>query len=342
VWVSWFFSRKIFNNSFQMRIAIPLLAAFFPQDIFFSITADVLSPLLFAGAFFMLVEIAVGEKTPRYHAFAGLLVAAAFLNKATNLAIVVLAAVVILIKLKQAASQKLLKQYFPSMLAFILTLIIPIAFWTGRNYIYFGDFSGAAASIKGRNWTLKPISEMFNHPVLSPKGAFLFLSGLVASYWRGEFVWQNKRMSMPFMDWFYCISSAILLIFSIVILIGREKTKSYDGLKYRFYAIGSFFVIILAVLLLAILSMRYDFGQCNYPSREFPYFVSGRLIAGTILPFIFLYVGGLHYILSKLRLGSYLLVIVAVIAAGITISEIILTLPVFASPYNWFHHNFPG
>jgi hypothetical protein len=97
------------------------------------------------------------------------------------------------------------------------------------------------------------------------------------------------------------------------------------------------FVFVLSVVFLAVMSMRYDFGNCVYPSREKPYFVSGRLIAGTILPFLLLYIDGLNRILIKFKLASRLLVVVSVIVAVITISEIIISWPVFFSPYNWFH-----
>ena len=95
------------------------------------------------------------------------------------------------------------------------------------------------------------------------------------------------------------------------------------------------------VLVLAVLSMRYDFGTCVNPSREFPFFVSGRLIAGAILPFLLLYVCGLNRILTNLGLASYLLVVVAVIVIAVTATEIFITIPVFASPYNWFHPGAP-
>lgn len=65
-------------------------------------------------------------------------------------------------------------------------------------------------------------------------------------------------------------------------------------------------VVVLFILFLTGLPLRYDFGTCFYPSREFPYFTSGRLISG--IPFLV-----------------------------ITASEIATSTEVFASSYNFFH-----
>jgi len=55
------------------------------------------------------------------------------------------------------------------------------------------------------------------------------------------------------------------------------------------------------------------------------------------VPFVLLYLDGLGHALSWARLRIDPLVVVALIAAAITSSEIAITLPVFESPYNWFH-----
>src|SRR5207244_13281273 len=92
-----------------------------------------------------------------------------------------------------------------------------------------------------------------------------------------------------------------------------------------------------SVLLLACSSVVFDLvGSCA-PSRASPYFVAGRLIGGALLPFVLLYLDGLVHALSWARLRIDPLIVVALIAAAITASEIAITLPVFESPYNWFH-----
>ena len=330
VWLSWLFSRRFFRDNLQERIAISLFAAFFPQDIFYAITGDVLSPVVFAAAFFMLLEIYLSKKSWKYHLFAGLLVAATFLTKASNIAIMPLAALVILIKVIRASRQKQIKKYLPAMIAFAFAATIPVAIWLGRNYILFGDAVGAAVSAKSRTWTIKPLSEMFNHPILTPSGFIYFISELTKTFWRGEFIWHNRIMASAFMDWFYVISSGVFLL-ALIFDKGRSDRSCRTVLA------GSLFVVIVSIVFLAFMSMRYDFGKCVYPSVDKPYFTSGRLIAGAILPFLFLYIDGLHRILAKLRCASALLFVVSIIVAVITVSEIALSWSVFASPYNWFH-----
>jgi 4-amino-4-deoxy-L-arabinose transferase-like glycosyltransferase len=334
VWVSYVFSRKFLQTNSQMRIALPLMVAFFPQDIFFAITADVLSPLLFAAAMVMLLAIYTEEKNWQYHFLAGLAVAATFLTKASNIAIVLLAAVLFLNEMQRAVRQKRLKSKIVSLSVFASASIMPVALWLGRNYVLFGDFSGAAASIEARTWTAKPFKEMLNHQILMPRGASYFLAELTRTFWRGEFIWNNERIASGFMDWFYIISSALFISTSIIgFAFGKRKADS----SYRAALSSGLLVIVVSVVFLAVMSMRYDFGQCFYPSREKPYFTSGRLIAGAILPFLLLYIDGLYRFLSKLRLERYLFIAVAIIAGIVTTSEIILSWPVFVSPYNWFY-----
>ncbi len=330
VWLSWLFSRRFFRDNFQERIAIPLLAAFFPQDIFYAITGDVLSPVVFAAAFFMLFEIYLSEKSWKYHLFAGLLVAVTFLTKASNIAIILLAALVILIKIIRAFAKNRLSNICRLSLALAFAAIVPIAIWLGRNYVLFGDAVGAAASAKSHTWTIKPLSEMFNHPIFTPSGFIYFISELTKTFWRGEFIWHNRIIASAFMDGFYVISSGVFLLALIL-------DKSRSDRSCRTALAGSLFVVILSIAFLAFMSMRYDFGTCVYPSVDKPYFTSGRLIAGAILPFLFLYIDGLRRILSKLRCASALLFVVGIIVAAITVSEIVLSWSVFANPNNWFH-----
>ena len=99
----------------------------------------------------------------------------------------------------------------------------------------------------------------------------------------------------------------------------------------------SFFVLGASVLLLAGSSLVFDFDDSWAPSRASPYFVAGRLIGGALVPFVLLYLDGLGHVLDWARLRIDPLIVVALIAAAITASEIAITLAVFQSPYNWFH-----
>ena len=333
VWVSYLIGRRFFSDNPQCRIAVPVLTAFFPQDFFYGITSDALSPLVFAISFYMLLEIYLGEKSWRYHLLAGLFATVTLLTKASNNAIVLLSFVVILFKIKKVVSEKRFKNYAPSLAAFCLASMIPIVLWLLHNYYVLGDLIGAAATMKERGWTKKSFDQFFNHPILTWKGLAFFLGELTRTYWRGEFTWKMNRMAVPAMDIFYLLSSGIFLAAAIWAFL--FKSKANKPVSFVFF--GGFFVIAASILFLAYSSMRLDFGECVYPSRSEPYFTSGRLMAGTIVPFIILYIYGLRYILSKLKLASFTLLIIIVIGAGITISEIAITLPAFYSAFNWYH-----
>jgi hypothetical protein len=276
----------------------------------------------------------LNQKSWKYHLFAGLFVAATFLTKASNIAIIPVAAFVIAVKVTQAARQKRLRQYLFPPAVLVIAALLPVVFWLGRNYILFGDAVGAAVSMKGHTWTIKPLSEMFNHPILTPSGFIYFIFELTKTFWRGEFIWRRKIIAFSSMDMFYTVSSAVFLAVSI---IGFVRSKAGVNKSCFLAVAASLFVLVVSVLFLAFMSMRYDFGKCVYPSVAKPYFTSGRLIAGVILPFLVLYIDGLYRILSKLRCASALLFVVGIIVAAITISEIVLSWSVFASPYNWFH-----
>jgi hypothetical protein len=94
--------------------------------------------------------------------------------------------------------------------------------------------------------------------------------------------------------------------------------------------------VIAALASLALLSVQFDFGHSVYPSREFPYFSSGRLIAGALVPFAILVVYGIGRLLPRRTRGLPLLALAAIIAF-VTASEIVVNRAVFRSEHNWFH-----
>src|SRR5437762_12568960 len=95
--------------------------------------------------------------------------------------------------------------------------------------------------------------------------------------------------------------------------------------------------VVAALAFLALLSVRFDFGECIYPSRAHPYLTSGRLIIGALIPFALLYAYGV--ILLVRRAGNALLplVVIATIVVLVSISEAVVNREVFASEHNWFH-----
>jgi hypothetical protein len=93
---------------------------------------------------------------------------------------------------------------------------------------------------------------------------------------------------------------------------------------------------IASVGFLAFLSIQFDFGNCINPSRLHPYFTSGRLLSGALIPFALVYVYGISWLFRRFNAALPLLVL-GVFLAFVTMSEIRINRRVFASEHNWFH-----
>jgi hypothetical protein len=87
---------------------------------------------------------------------------------------------------------------------------------------------------------------------------------------------------------------------------------------------------------LALISLIFDFHDFPYPSRSHPYFVSGRIMSGALLPFIFIYASALEIVAKCLRKWIPPAVVLACLMLFVTVSEIHVRSVVFSSPYNFF------
>jgi hypothetical protein len=334
VWFSFVLARTFFPDTFLMRIGLPLITAFFPQDIFYSINSNTFSPLLFAITFFLLLRLYGENKSYIYHLMTGLAVAATMLTNAANLPVLVFTGAIITLKVKGLVMSRQLKASLFRLLTLIAAALLPLSAWLARNYFVFGDLSGARNKVEYLGWTMKPLIKMWDHPIFTPDGLFYFLSSLAKTFWRGELVWNLMPIASNGMDLFYWISTALFIIVSCIGLFLHWTTTDQ---RRRFVLIMSLLLLVISVLFLAVLSMLYDFGNCFYPSRELPFFVSGRLISGALLPFLLLYLDGLERIFSRFSNRMIPLVVVLLIAIIITYSEVSITSQVLSSPFNWFH-----
>ena len=87
IWISYLLCRSVQPGDPTLRVGVPLILAFLPQDVFFSINSDVLSPLLFAALLHLSVRAVSVPRGLLFHVLAGALVAATFLTKYSNVAI---------------------------------------------------------------------------------------------------------------------------------------------------------------------------------------------------------------------------------------------------------------
>jgi hypothetical protein len=160
-----------------------------------------------------------------------------------------------------------------------------------------------------------------------------FLSELIASFWRGEFMWRAQTIGYKGLDLFYVLSSLGLILIAIISL-SRARARNTSAAQRCVLWIAAA-CVIATIMFLAFLSLQFDFGACINPSRARPYFFQGRLMLGALIPFAMLYVYGLSRLLrneSRLLVGA-----VGVIAIVITISDLLANCVAFTSAYNWFH-----
>jgi hypothetical protein len=119
-------------------------------------------------------------------------------------------------------------------------------------------------------------------------------------------------------------------------MVGLRKQAGLSAFQQR--AIGSAILIFVGgVLFLALLSIQFDFGNCIYPSRAHPYFTSGRLLSGALVPFALVYVYGIASLLHRVSGAVLPVAIVTGLVIFVTASEMIINRVVFPSEHNWFH-----
>lgn len=332
VWLSYVAAKKIFSADSFVILGVPLLVAVLPQDTFYSIQSDVLSPVCFGLAFICLINFLKADIPDRQHGiWAGLSVALAVLNKMSNLVLLFLVLLLVLYKIVLLVRSGRIQFSYAGLAWFLFCLLAPVLIWFAWNLSNTGDLTGTESKIQCMGWTHKSFREFFYHPIFSFGGIKIFWSLLMGSFWRGELIWHGGQMLIPALDVFYSASSLLFIILAFV-----KFRKRYDSFQKGMNWIALLCFVSL-VMYMAVLSVSLDFGTCLYPSRLYPYFVSGRLISAALIPFILLYVQGLGFALSWIRNRKIHYALLIVIALCITVSEIIVHWQVFSSNYNLYH-----
>jgi hypothetical protein len=335
VWLGYAAGRMIFPAFLCCRLGVPLLLAFFPQDIYYSIQSDTLSPLCYGAAFLGLVRL-LQTSTPssRLGAFTGLALAASWLVKVSNLPLVAVALLAVAIKSSSLAKSGQLRAALPALGLLLLCAAVPIGAWCLWSLRAFGDVSGASTKILSLGWTRKPFLAWWGHPIFTPTGLWTFWSELMSSFWRGEFTWGLRRLALPVADAFYWISSLFLPAVAMASLLRRRSVLA-AWQRQAFWLSAACFAA--AVAFLALNSIAFDFGNCFYPSAAYPYLTSGRLLSGALIPFLLLYVHGLDRAFGPIKSGVARMLALGGVVLLMAISELIVRLPAFSSEYNWFH-----
>ena len=335
VWLGYAAARLIFPEERFVRMGVPVLLAVLPQDFFYSIQNDVLAPVCFGLAFIGLVRwLRADVPSVQLGLYTGLSLAAVCLVKVSTLPLVAVAAVAVLIQAWRLARAGRLRAAAPALTLLVISAGLPIVCWAAWNLHNFGDLSGSAPKIATLGWTRRPVSEWLNHPIFTLRGSWYFWSEVMASFWRGEFVWGMQGLRLPAADAFYQISSALLVGAALVGLVPRFSLASKPQREGLWLAFCAF---VFSAGYLALLSIAFDYGGSFYPSRANPYFLSGRLLAGALIPFLLLYLYGVEWVAKRLQsewLLGWVIAGMVILMAG---SQIAVDRVAFHSQWNWFH-----
>jgi hypothetical protein len=332
VLLGYLIARIVAPERVELRVGVPLLLTFIPQNVFYALNNDVLSPVCFGGLFLCVLHwLRTSRPTLLLGALTGLAMAATYLTKLSNLPLVVVALVAIIAKLRSAIRQK----PQTALIAFaglVLCAAIPIGTWLVWTKYQFGDLTGSAAKITLLGWTQKPFADWWHHPIFTLRGLWVFWRDLIASFWRGEAKWNGQPLSCPVIDGFYVISSLALLGAALLGLRKKGGLSMFQRQAISIAALG----FIASVGFLALLSIQFDFGNCINPSRAHPYLASGRLLSGALIPFALFYVYGIAWLFRRINPILPLLVLGDILAFTV-VSEIVVNRVVFISEHNLFH-----
>ncbi len=336
VWVGFVAAKLVFPDRQFMRLSVPLLLAVWPQTAFYSIQSDVLSPLCFGIAFIGLVKLLQAElPSVPLAIWTGLALAGTCLVKTANLPLLGVAMLALIFKVGHLARTRRLTAAVGSLSALVFSTALPIALWFAWNYHAFGDLTATGSKIEFLGWTRKPLSNWWPHPIFTPNGLKDFWPELIASFWRGEFIWHGQRLSWPGLDAFYWMSSTLAIGLALITLLWPRKPTDLQQ-KSVWLAFLSFAVLVLFV---ALLSIGFDFPPGVYPSREHPYFTSGRLLSAAAVPFLLFYSQALDCLFSRIPRMWMRIILFAGIALFIMVSQAVVNWPAFSSRYNFFHLN---
>ena len=316
----------------DLRIGVPLLLAFIPQNVFYAMNNDVLSPLCFGALFLCILQwFRTNASSLLLGALTGLTIAAACLTKLSNLPLLAAALAVIVARIVTVILRTP-RAGLMGLATLIACAAIPVGAWMLWTKFHFGDLTGSTAKISLLGWTRKPFGDWWQHPIFTPRGIWIFWSDLIASFWRGEVSWHSQQLRWRWVDGFYAISS---FLFVAAAIAGLRKQSGLSAFERQ--AIGSAVLIFVAgVVFLALLSIQFDFGNCINPSRAHPYFTSGRLLSGALIPFAVVYVYGVFWVCRRINTALPLIVL-GLLVIFVTISEILVNRVVFVSAHNWFH-----
>jgi hypothetical protein len=316
--------RQWFPQRPALAPCVAALLAFLPQDAFYALNSDIFAPVLGVAGLLGAVAWYRAERPGSWLGIAaGAAAAATFLVKVSNFAPALVLAALLAARVAQSARAGTLRAIALPAAATALAAALPVLAWFWHNVAICGEITATSPKVASLGWTRKPIGAWLDHPLFSPAGVWTFVDELVPTLWRGEFLWHAERLAVPAIDRWYTFSTIALV--ALAAFAGWRERASVG--------LALWLSVLASIASMALLSISFDYGESPYPTREHPYFVSGRLIIAALVPLLILFVLGAQLVLRKPRL------VVAFVCAQIALmvsSELWVCAPVFRSSYNWF------
>jgi hypothetical protein len=155
----------------------------------------------------------------------------------------------------------------------------------------------------------------------------------MGTFWQGEFWWHGPRLCLPGTDDIYTLVSLLLLASALPALSPQSSAVTSIQRHVLQLSLACF---VAGLGFFGLMSIIYDFHDCPYPSRAHPYFTSGRLLLGALIPFLLLIVYGLDRLLARFEDLTKFIMLAAIVLTMLML-ETATNWPAFSSDYNWFH-----
>lgn len=325
VLLAWLVPRCFAPEHRFVRLAAPTLLAVLPQDCFYFITNDPAGAPL-GGLSLLLLLWLRRRGSFSLGLAAGISVGATALVKVNNLLVFFAAGA---IAAAHTAAQ--LRADRPALdrrvAGFALGAGTLFFGWIAWAFHASGEFYGTRHKTTILGYQAQTWDGLRNHPMWSLDGLWTFVSHTCGNFWRGEVYWHGVPMRFAWFDTALLVLTAICLGASLGAVLLRRPTRLPWPL-----ALPSYTLLVGGLLMLFGLSLYWDFARAYYPSTQFPFAVSGRLLTLALVPFAVCFCDGLSRIASRGR--TALLVLLALVLLG---TELLWMFPVIESDYNFWH-----
>jgi hypothetical protein len=327
---AWMFVRECYPENSFLQISVPVFLLVFPQDCFLSIIPNSLSATFMGLTLLLCAKLLKRpDRSLWFYLLTGAAAAVTALLGFGNFTVAIPLLWVAWRMIRTHSSAQPQDSPWLKTLAMLTAAALPIGAWLLRNYLVLGNWSGSKSKQEYLTWTVKPLSQLFHHPLFSWEGFSYFVTTLSRNFWRGELWWHGA----PRVGWIDPLYLSFSLIFCGTFLFYALKTKNRDTTQ-SFANTASIMMVAASVLFLMAISLPFDFGRCFYPSQARPYFVSGRIIIGILLPFLIMFLSGLQIACGWISHRLNPLYVALPLAAVIFITETVLFLPILSSRFN--------